>query len=212
MNKFLSSIPRSRLIAYAVILGLIPAALVLFHIYSKLTEINTLGDHVRNLTEMALLKEKKQAVNKAVMSHYRDADRFYIDKNIEAITLLKPEIEALEKISKQNNFIENEEVTNRLKFLTNKNSLVFAEGVVQTYPYFSETAETLVHPVEIDLNDLQNILAKIEDIDIGLYKPGPNPPQLIITDLKLEKRKTSNDNEVFNLNIKLLKREYTAEP
>jgi hypothetical protein len=211
MNKFLSSIPRSRLITYALILGLVPVVLAFMHIYSKSSEAGALQERVESLTEMALLKEKKQAVNKAVMSHYQDADRFYIDKNIESITLLKPEIEALEKISRQNNFIENEEVTNRLKSLKERNALVFAEGVVQTYPQFSETAETLVHPVEVDLNDLQNLLARIEDVEIGPYKPGRNAPQLIITDFKLEKKTTTENNEVFSLNIKLLKREYVPE-
>lgn len=212
MNKFLESIPQSRLIFYILLLGSLPILLVVFQLYNASSEVDSLGQDVINTYESALIKEKKQATNKAVINHYKDADRFYIDKNIESIQLLKPEIDALEKISQQNNFIENEAVTNRLNTLKGNNKLVFAEGVVQTTPYFTETPETLVRPVEVDLNDLQNILAKIEGVDIGTYKPGPNPPQLLITDFKIEKKTAGEDNEVFSLNLKLLKREFTPEP
>jgi len=212
MNKFLNSIPQSRLIFYMILLGFLPVLLVIFQLYTTSSEVQSIGQDVINTYESALIKEKKQATNKAVIGHYRNADRFYIDKNIESIQLLKPEIEALEKISRQNNFIENEAVTNRLNALKDNNKLVFAEGVVQSNPYFTETPETLVRPVEVDLNDLQNILAKIEGISIGSYKSGPNPPQLLITDFKIEKKAAGEDNEVFSLNLKLLKREFTPEP
>ena len=212
MNKFFSSIPQSRLIFYAILLGTLPILLAAFQLFTVSTEVNSLGQDVVSTYESALIKEKKQATNKAVIDHYKNADRFYIDKNIESIQLLKPEIDALEKISRQNNFIENEAVTNRLNTLKDNNKLVFAEGVVQATPYFTETPETLVRPVEVDLNDLQNILAKIEGIDMGPYKPGPNPPQLLITDFKIEKKTAGDDNEVFSLNLKLLKREFTSEP
>lgn len=210
MNKFLSQIPKNRLIAYALIIGLMPILGAGFHFYTKTQEINLLQENLDGIKQTALMIEAKQALNKTVMAHYEGADRFYIDKNIESIPLLAKETEALKKISKQNNFIENEAVTNRLNYLQNRNSLVFAEGVVQSYPHFSETTETLVRPVEVDLVDLQNILAKIEGAQIGPYEPGPTPPQMIITDFKLEKKETTKENEVFNLNVKLIKREYAS--
>lgn len=212
MNKFLNQIPQSRLIAYILLLGLLPIIFVIFQFYFTSYEVASLDDDLQMTIERAIVKEKRQENNKAVIDHYQNADRFYIDKYIESIQLLQPEIEALGKISRQNNFIENEAVTNRLRELKGNNKLVFAEGVVQTNPSFTETPETLVKPVEVDLNDLQNILAKIEGIDMGPYQPGPNPPQLLITEFKLEKKTAGEDNEVFSLNLKLLKREFTSEP
>jgi len=211
MNQLLSGIPQSRLIAYILLLGLIPIFLVVFQLSVASSEVASLQDDIQATVERAIIKEKRQTNNKAVIDHYKNADRFYIDKYIESIQLLRPEIEALEKISRQNNFIENEAVTNRLRELKGNNKLVFAEGVVQTNPGFTETPETLVKPVEVDLNDLQNILSKIEGVDIGPYQPGPNPPQLLITEFKLEKKTAGEDNEVFSLNLKLLKREFTSE-
>lgn len=97
----------------------------------------------------------------------------------------------------------------RLEFLTGtSNDLTFTEGVVQSNPIFQETTETLVHPVEIDTKDLRTILAKIEGTTIGNETPSPNRPQLIILDFKLEKKHVTDKNEVFLLNLKLLKREF----
>lgn len=165
-------------------------------------------ERVADLKDRAKIKEKQQEVNKAVIEHYSSADRFYIDKHIESINLLQPEVQALEKIVRQSNFVENEGITARLNFLKQENRLRFAEGVVQSYPLFSETGETLVKSVEVDLNDLQNILSKIEGVEIGEHFPGENPPQLLITEFKMEKKNVTDDNEVFNLNLKLIKREF----
>jgi len=212
MSRLFKGIPQARLIVYILLLGLFPIFLVIFQLSIASSEVAALHDDIQAAIERAIIKEKRQANNKAVIDHYKNADRFYIDKHIESIELLKPEIEALEKISRQNNFIENEAVTNRLRELKNNNKMVFAEGVVQTNPGFTETPETLVKPVEVDLSDLQNILSKIEGIDIGPYAPGPNPPQLLISEFKLEKKTAGEENEVFSLNLRLLKREFTSEP
>lgn len=212
MKTLLSRIPQTRLVFYALIIGALPIIIVLFQLMTFSSEVGDLKAEVRATYEAALIREKKQANNRAVLDHYQNSDRFYIDKYIESITLLKQETEALEKIARQNNFIENEAVTNRLNTLKNENRLVFAEGVVQTFPNFTETPESLVRPVEVDLGDLQNILSKVEGIDIGPYEPGPNPPQLIVTDFKIEKKTTGDENEVFSLNLKLVKREFSSEP
>src|SRR5262249_5073493 len=144
----------------------------------------------------------------ALRTHYKDSDRFYIDKQLESLTLLEPETEALQKIANQSHLIVDENVKKRLEFLTHDNHLVFSEGAVQNYPYFRETPESLVHPVEVDVEDLEDILAKIEGIEIGEYKPGPNRPQLIITDFKIDRKNVHDKNEVFNLDLKFIKREF----
>lgn len=209
MNDFLSKISPTRLFVYLILIGLLPFFFTLFFHNAKASRLDTLLERVEDLKERAILKEKRQETNKAIIENYRNADRFYIDKNIESISLLQPEIEVLEKIAKQSNFVENEAVTSRLEQLKTQNSIRFSEGVVQTYPLFSETAETLVKPVEVDSKDLQNILSKIEGTNIGPYTKGDSPPQLIISELKLEKKNTNAENEVYQLQLKLIKREFT---
>jgi len=211
MFKDLFQIPKERVLTYTLLLGAFPLIVVLLLIYSANKQVDGLHQEISSLTEQALLQEKVQATNKAVIENYTDADRFYIDKNIETIQLLKPEMAALEKITRQDTVVENEKVRARLNDLKLKNKLQFSEGVVQSYPNFTETIETLVNPVEVDQDDIQNILSKIEGIRLGPYAPPAQAPQLIITDFKIEKKEVSSENEVFLLNMKLIKREYSKD-
>lgn len=205
----LRNIPPMRALIYALLLGLLPIAIVLVSFLSKQSQISDVRSTLQDMHETALLREKKQAVNMAVRNHYRDADHFYIDKYLETLTFLEPEVESLQKIMTDKNFPDDEGVKKRLETLTGPgNSMAFAEGVVQSSPAFQETTETLVHPVEINSSDLQKTLAKIEGIEIGQHTPGPNRPQLVILDFKLDRKNLSEKNEVFILNLKLLKREF----
>ncbi len=203
-----SKIPQKRMLLYILAAGLIPFLCVLVGLVASLSEMDEVQNSLQGVQAVALGREKKQALNNMVRSHFRDADHFYIDKQLETITLLEPEIDALQKILEHKNAAEDEQIKKRLEQLTSANSMSFSEGVVQTYPDFQETTETLVHPVEINTSDLQNVLAKVEGIDIGTYTPGPNRPQLIVLDLKLERKKSIDKNEVYQLNMKLLKREF----
>ena len=156
---------------------------------------------------MAFVKGK-QAQNIAVINHYREADHFYIDKHIESLIFLEPEIESLQKIMAKNDFAEDEQVKRRLDYLNQSNNLSFSEGAVQASPLFQEVMETQVHPVEVNGIDLQKILSRVEGVQISAFAPGPNRPQLLIVDFKLDRKKMSEKNEVFQLNMKLLKREF----
>lgn len=205
----LKNIPFQRALIYAMILCLVPLLFIIFQFFSKLSSIERLEFKLEQVEHLALVQEKRQANNLAVMSHFRDADHFYIDKNLETLTFLEPEVEALQKIVSHKNFPDDEMIKKRLEFLTGTgNSLKFAEGVVQTFPQFQETTETLIHPIEINVADLQKILSRVEGIEIGNNQPPPNRPQLIVLDFKLEKKKSNEKNEVFMLNMKLLKREF----
>lgn len=202
-------IPFQRALLYAMALCLIPVFFVAMNFYSKKRDLSDLENRLETVQHLALVQEKRQANNLTVINHFRDADHFYIDKHLETMTFLEPEVEALQKIVNHKNFPDDETIKKRLEFLTGSgNSLRFSEGVVQTFPGFQETTETLVHPVEVNVSDLQKILARVEGVEIGPYKPALDRPQLIILDFKLEKKKSNEKNEVFLLNMKLLKREF----
>lgn len=197
---------------YATIIALVPLALVLYLLTGKQNELNNLEETLETIQYQATVKEKKQALNVAVRQHFREADHFYIDKNLETLIFLESELETLQKLSNDKSFEDDERIKRRIEFLTGtgkeSNQMIFSEGIVQSFPLFQETVETLVHPVELNATDLQKILAKIEGVSMGGFQPGPNRPQLIITDLKLDKKTISENNEVYQLNLKLLKREY----
>ncbi len=205
----LDKIPQSRLVLYGLVVGLLPVLFVAVMIWSRSAELDALSATIDNVESMAMSYKRRQAVNLSVRNHYRDADHFYIDKQLEVLSFLEPEREALEKIINNKNFAGDPTIKKRLETLSGPtNSLVFTEGVVQSFPLYQETTETLIHPVEVNVDDIQKILAKTEGIEVGPYKPGSNRPQLIVLDFKLDKKNHDNQNEVFILNMKLLKREY----
>lgn len=207
--NMLKNIPISRVILYLIALGMLPFIFVVFLFISQKNQLEEFGTSLENIQNQAFIKEKKQALNLAVRQHFRDADHFYIDKYLETLVFLEPEIDQLQKIVDDKNFADDERIKKRLEFLIDEsNSFVFSEGVVQSFPLFQETAETLVHPVEVNQSDLQKILARIEGVKIGKFAPGPLRPQLVITEFKLDKKKVNDNNEVYLLNLKLIKREF----
>lgn len=205
----LKNIPLSRAVLYILCAGLLPLVFVFFLFTTQKSQIEELQNSLENIQHQAYVKEKKQALNLAVRHHFREADHFYIDKHLETLVFLESEIDQLQKIIQDKNFADDERIKKRLEFLTNQsNSLSFSEGVVQTFPYFQETTETLVHPVEVNSADIQAILARIEGVKINEFTPGPFRPQLLITEFKLDKKAMNDKNEIYLLNLKLLKREF----
>lgn len=206
---FLKKIPRNRLIIYVIVIGLLPLFFVILSLWGERGRLEHLKEQIELVEDKAALYERRQAINKAVIDHYQNADHFYIDKYLETLSFLEPEIEALQKIMNHKNFTGDTNITKRLDFLTGpSNSLIFTEGVVQSYPLYQETTETLAHSVEVNVGDVKKILARVEGVQIGPYKPGPNRPQLIVLEFRLDKKVQANENEIFNMNMKLLKREY----
>lgn len=202
-------IPLSRFILYLLCLGLLPFILVVFLFISQKNELEEFKNSLEMIQHQAFIKEKKQALNLAVRQHFRDADHFYIDKYLETLVFLEPEIEQLQKIVQDKNFTDDDRIKKRLELLTSEgNSLVFSEGVVQSFPLFQETSEVLVHSVEVNASDIQKILARVEGIKMGEFTPGPHRPQLVVTEFKLDKKKINDKNEVYLLNLKLIKREF----
>lgn len=209
ISTILKNIPLNRLLIYLVVLGIIPLFLLLFLFIGRLDELDELENSIQGLQTLAFQKEKKQSVNKAVKSHFSDADHFYIDKNLENLRFLLPEIENLEEIIRNPHFTEDEGMRKRLEFLTGpQNRLRLSESGVQSTAYFQEVIETLVHPVEVDSVDLKKILSLIEGVEIDAYKPLEGRPQLVILDFKLNKKSGGPNNDTFELNMKLLKREF----
>lgn len=205
----LKNIPISRAILYLLLIGSLPLFFVFFLFIAQKNELRDVENTIENIQYQALSKERKQALNAIVCQHFRDSDHFYIDKHLETIVLLEPEIEQLQKIQEDKNFTDDERIKKRADFLTGEgNALVFSEGVVQSFPLFNETIETLVHSVEVNENDIKKILSRIEGIQIGEHAPTPNSPQLLVTEFKLDKKKINDKNEVYLLNLKLIKREF----
>src|ERR1700722_10159961 len=98
------NIPISRVILYLICLGFLPLIFVVFLFISQKNELEEFQSALENIENQAFIKEKKQALNLAVRQHFRDADHFYIDKHLETLVFLEPEIEQLQKIVQDKNF------------------------------------------------------------------------------------------------------------
>lgn len=205
----INSIPKERLVIWIGALALLPIFFSLVFYISSHNEIRAVNNQINTSLMLAETKETKQAINRSVRENYREADRFYIDKNIETITLLEPEIKSLQEIVNNKNFAGDERVKRRLDFLTGPdNKILMVEGNIQTYPLFQEVISTLSRPVEINVDDLKQLLSLMEGVDIPPYTPAADRPQLIVLDFKLTRKEGEEGNEVYQLNMKLLKREY----
>lgn len=205
----MKSIPQSRIILYLLIAGILPVVFALFYISGELSNLEEMKNALTRVENLAFIREKKQALNMTVREHFKGADHFYVDKYLETQTFLEPETESLQKLVNNRYFAGDESVRKRLDFVTGTgNSFLFSESNVQANPFFQETTATLVHPVEVNIADLKKILSLVEGQPIGDNVPGPERPQMIILDFKMDKKEASDNNEVFLLNMKILKREY----
>lgn len=203
------NIPKNRLITYLLVLGAIPFVFVFMNFMGERRQIAETQSLIENLKDRAYILDKRQSINIAVRENFKDSDHYYLDKHLETLKFLQPEIEGLHKLESNKNYAGDENVKLRLDFLTgNANTLQFSEGNVQSFQYVQEISDTLVHPVEVNVSDLKKILSLIEGVNIPPNSPPADRPQLIILDFRIDKKEINSKNEVYTLNLKLLKREY----
>ncbi len=201
------SITPNRMILYIAILFLLPIFYAIYSTRASQTRVDRLISRIDNTQQTAYLHEKKLAPNRAILATYRDADRSYLDKYVESISLLQAETTMLQQALNNPVVAPDPFLISRMEAIK-KNTIQFSEGTAEPYPFFKETPETLARPVEVDLSDIRKILSEVEGITIGSDEPGPHRPQLIITDYKLERKTTPRQGQLYSLTLKLIKREY----
>lgn len=203
MKNGLTSIPLSRLLVYLMILFLLPTFSVGYRFVKKNREWDAVQMRILSLHTLSASKERKQYLNNLVRQNFSGIDQFFIENQLESLQLLKREREALEKLFQSPTFTGNEAAEKRFAAITSKsNRLEWTQGNLQSADGIQEGHFMLSHPVEIDTQDLKEILTRIEGTRKG-------KPQLIVTDFKLLKKAKQNGNEVYELNMKLLKREFS---
>jgi hypothetical protein len=209
ITSLIKKIPPNRIIFYIITLGFLPLGFVIFHGLKCSKELSSLQEKLHNTQQLILLKEQKQSFNQMVKNFYSQADHLYIDRNLETLPLLQSELGSLEKILNSQSFTGDPILEKRYEFLSKgENRLSFIEGSIQTGDGIQETAESLAHTIEIDEKDLKEILCRIEGMPYDSSPPLSSPPQFLITDFKLNRKKNADNNETFLLNLKLIKREF----
>lgn len=204
LKKLIHSIPLNRLTFYLLALGFLPLLYIPFDYASKSKKLQQMEEFLDEVTQTARAKEQKQEINTCVKSSFAKADPSYLEHQLEGLCFLQNEKEALEKIMKKGSFPGGPAVEQRYHFLTaGDNRLRFEANALAAKEKIEQSVESLAHPVEIDGGDLKKILSLIEEKQAG-------QPQLILTDFKLHKKNTANNNEVYELDLQILKREFPS--
>ncbi len=148
---------------------------------------------------------EKRRIKEAFLQQYANPEPYFIDKHLETLPLLQKELAYLRQIEEHPACANRAELQKRISFLqTSKNRLAFAEEAMRSSPRVKETDEKLLHPVEVDWEDLERILSLVEHVKIGSHAPVKGSPQLILSNFSLTKKKSGS----YELDLSLLKREF----
>ncbi|MFN0065802.1 MAG: hypothetical protein ACKVOH_06165 [Chlamydiales bacterium] len=201
-QKIAKSLPISRLFLYVVILGLIPLVFVSYRHNKMKREWDRVSTEIKKVALLHETKVRRQSLNNLVRKEFGQSDPLYLSRNLEGLALLEKERIALEKLFANRSFTGNESAEKRHAFIVDgENRLSLIEKSCQKSDGIVETAYGLLHPVEIDGENLRQILSVIETKTLG-------QPQLLCTDFKITRKETSMGSEVYQLSLKLLKREF----
>lgn len=166
-------------------------------------QLETLADRIQTKSLQFKLMEKRES---SLLTGFKHPDPNYLDKHIETLTFLLPEIKKLEAL--QNEYPDADLVSKKLQALRPPaNKLLFSEEQIRSTDRFREIEEMQERPVEMNEEDLKRLLCLIEGVTIWPYGPKEGRPLFIIKDLKLSKRELIAKEKTFVVSLELIKRE-----
>jgi hypothetical protein len=178
--------------------------LFLFYRFTSLQGLEEIFRHAELSSQSAL---EKRACKEQFLDHYAQSDPSFLSHHLESLPLLSDMRKMLLKQLEHPACAERGIVRKRLKECEKaSNRIVFVEERSRSSKRTKETDQHLLHPVEIGLKDLEQILTIVEEIPIGSFLPIPNVPQLVITECSLSRKNNS-----YLLDLALLKREFIYE-
>jgi hypothetical protein len=188
-----------------VFLPLLTATLLLF---LEHTELQNLQSRFSNAARKEKIAFARKSRKERFLQRYCHADPYFIDHTIESFPLLQLEKGRLESMLYHPAFPESRLFKDRLAFI-DANRLSFVEENIQASAHIKEVDEKQRHPVQMDEHDLKKILSLIEDVPIDTALASKNSPQILIKDFRLKKLQTPLQRDVFEVQMDLLKREFT---
>ncbi len=193
---------KSRLLLYIILSGLLLPLLTGYFFFTKHQEWGKVENAFASLSLLSQLKSRSQSLNELVREKYLKGNSSFLHDEIKNLDFLKNEKEVLQIYVKKAFFLGGEAIENRYRFLCKEeHHPIFQEKEVLSGEYFQETLEVLEQPIQVDTEDLERILSLIED-------DHSNGPQLLITDCQFVKKESPIGFEFFELDLKILKREF----
>jgi hypothetical protein len=151
----------------------------------------------------------RKARKELFLKRYSMANPYFLDQHIESFPLLQKERQKLESLLYHPAFPESQPIKNRLAQLA-ENRLAFKEERIEASSQMKEVEEKQRHPVQMDESDIKQILSLIEDVPVENYLPAAGCPQILIKELLLKKHETQFHTEVSEVEMDLIKREFTG--
>ncbi len=210
MNRYLPNL-RSLLAGSAGYMALLliaplPLLYCLFHFFAQLFAYENLADEMQRIYIKSAQLQTLHQKETDFLTSLKNPDHFYIDKHLETLCFLEPEIKKTEALLLDSP--NDESLKKRLHFLKEgPNRLLFSEIQTRQQNHFQEVEEKQQHFVEMNEEDLKKTLSLIEGVTIWPYGPKEKRPQLIIQDFQLSKKEISSQEFVYAINMHLIKRE-----
>ena len=184
----------------------LPFFFSLFHFSSGVQKLSQLEEEMERIHAKVLHAQEMERKQSSLLASLKNPDPHYLDKNIETLAFLLPEMKKLETFLLENP--HDEQSGQRLQFLkSGSNSLTFSEEAIRANDIFREIEEKQQHPVEMNEEDLKKLLCFIEGVTIWPYGPKEGRAQLIITDFRLSKKEIASGEKVCVVSMQLIKRE-----
>lgn len=187
----------------------LPILTACFFVYlqnEETNELEALYFRAKKKEKMALIKKGKK---ERFLARYSQSNPYFIDEQIESLSLLQKEKERLHSLLNHPAFPESTSFKERLKCI-DKNKLLFTEGEIRTSKTVKEVEEKQRYCVEMDETDLKRVLSVLEDIPIDPFYPPEHTPQILIQDFQLKVQNIPLQPQNFEVEISLLKREFTT--
>ncbi len=174
----------------------------------KSGELEDLEERYAGAARKERLALERKSRKERFLARYSNPNPYFLDQQIESFPLLSNERQKLQSLLHHPAFPESQAIKNRLAVL-NENKLAFTEEKIEVSSQMKEVEEKQRHPVQMDENDIKQILSLIEDVPIENYMPTSGSPQILIKELRLKKQETELHTEVFEVEMDLIKREFT---
>ena len=193
-----------------ILAGLLPCMIVFGYLLIAEKKLQSLEEQALFLQKKHLLMKDRQKKEKKLLSQLKEANRDYVEKELESLQFLSPEIQKLQALIYSET--SNEMQKKRLEFLERgENALRFRQQNYKRQDNFQEVEMIQQHPVEMNRGDLKNLLARIENCSIGEYPAGNHPPDFLIKNFELLKKPLASNEETFVIHLELIQREAIYE-
>lgn len=215
IGRFLLQKNRMPVFLFSLSIGPLLAAFFLYVEKQSFTVLEETSSLAMRKAKSAFHRKMRKDI---FLAKHENSDPYFLDKEIESLSFLNHEKNDLKGWLSHPAVSNKEKLLRRIHFLENgENRLSFSEEETQMSKTCKETMEKQRYPIEIDPADLQSLLSHIEEIP-NEEKPGSNiassskgRPQLLVCNFSMRKKNTPLQNEVFEITMDILKREFLAK-